>query len=381
MEPFVKKQYDEYQANRTEKTILSKDELRDRIIKDLSQVSKMGVGEYTLYQKYLEIHMKYPTQDIGTLFGEEKQLVNESHLKLINETKNNIWFPKDPMDFEKLEPELVYTDSLKDKRSAGTLTEKWNCIRTFTSTMKNSSNIGRNMHYIVRDKVSGKYLGVICITGDFIDLTPRDNYIGWEREYKTNSGKLNHSCIGSTIVPLQPLGFNYTGGKLLALLCLSDDIQKQWEDELTKETEKEMLNYAEEHFNEKYFLLYVAKRENGQTLKRDHRNRMRQMMYSKLDIPKDIQKSDHQRGIYYSPLYDNTCEFLRGEIEEDSLVKSFDTSTEALTELWKEKYARKRITNLINNDRINLDETLFYDDVCFQTWDETKAKYLGEVGR
>ena len=62
--------------------------------------------------------------------------------------------------------------------------------------------------------------------------------------------------------------------------------------ELTKETEKEMLNYAEEHFNEKYFLLYVAKRENGQTLKRDHRNRMRQMMYSKLDIPKDIQKSD-----------------------------------------------------------------------------------------
>mgnify|MGYP001223480750 CR=1 FL=1 len=60
---------------------------------------------------------------------------------------------------------------------------------------------------------------------------------------------------------------------------------------------------------------------------------------------------------------------------------SFDTSTEALTELWKEKYARKRITNLINNDRINLDETLFYDDVCFQSWEETKAKYLGEVGR
>ena len=53
MEPFVKKQYDEYQANRTEKTILSKDELRDRIIKDLSQVSKMGVGEYTRYRYFI----------------------------------------------------------------------------------------------------------------------------------------------------------------------------------------------------------------------------------------------------------------------------------------------------------------------------------------
>ena len=425
MEPFVQKQYDEYQENYIEKEVMSKYDLRQKIIDDLSYVSKMTVGEYTLYQKYLEIQQRYPSQEMGTLFGAEKQLINEDHIKLINESKNNIWFPEDPMDFEKLEPELVYTDSIKDRQSAGSLTEKWNCVRTFTSTMKNSSNIGRNLHYLVRDKVSGKYLGVICITGDFIDLTPRDNYIGWEREYKTNSGKLNNSCIGSTIVPLQPLGFNYTGGKLLALLCLSDDIQNQWQEnygdklvsvtttslygksktgglsqydrlkhwkkmgysqgslsyELTKETEKEMLKYAEKHYNDRYFMLYVAKRENGQTLKRDHRNRMRQFIYSQLKIPKDIIKSEHQRGIYYSTLYDNSREFLRGEIEEKDLVKSFDTSTEALSELWKERYARKRITNLVKNDRTNLTETLFYDDVCFMSWAETKEKYLGEVGR
>ena len=425
MEPFVQKQYDEYQANYVEQDVLSKDELRDLIIKDLSYVSKMGVEEYTLYQKWLEIQMKYPTQEVSTLFGVEQQLTNPDHDKLITESKNNIWFPEDPMDFEKLEPELVYTDNIKSTQSAGTLIEKWNCVRTMTSTMKNSSNIGRNLHYLVRDKITGKYLGVICITGDFIDLTPRDEHIGWEREFKTNSGKLNNSAIGSTIVPLQPLGFNYTGGKLLALLCLSDDIQRQWKEnygdvlvsvtttslygkaktgglsqydrlkhwkkcgyskgslsyELTKETEKEMLKYAEKHYNDRYFLLYVAKRENGQTLKRDHRNRMRQFIYSKLDIPKDIIKSDHQRGIYWASLYDNSREFLRGEIDESKLVKSIDTSTEALSELWKERYARKRITNLVNNDRTNLNETLFYDELCYLTWDECKEKYLSEVGR
>ena len=425
MEAFVQKQYDSYQENFVEKDVLEKDELRQKIIDDLSYVSQMGVEEYTLYQKWLEIQMKYPTQETSTLFGVEQQLVNPEHEKLINESKNNIWFPEDPMDFEKLQPELVYTDSIKDNQSAGTLTEKWNCVRTMTSTMKNSSNIGRNLHYLIRDKATGKYLGVICITGDFIDLTPRDDHIGWEREYKTNSGKLNNSAIGSTIVPLQPLGFNYTGGKLLALLCLSDDVQRQWKEnygdtlvsvtttslygkaktgglsqydrlkhwkkmgyskgslsyELTKDTEKEMLKYAEKHYNDRYFLLYVAKRENGQTLKRDHRNRMRQFMYSRLDIPKDIIKSDHQRGIYWSSLYDNSREFLRGEIEENQLVKSIDTSTEALSELWKEKYARKRINNLINNDRINLNETLFYDELCFLSWEECKEKYLGEVGR
>ena len=45
MEPFVQKQYDEYQANYVEQDVLSKDELRDLIIKDLSYVSKMGVEE------------------------------------------------------------------------------------------------------------------------------------------------------------------------------------------------------------------------------------------------------------------------------------------------------------------------------------------------
>ena len=61
MEPFVQKQFDEYQANRTEKEIVSEKTLRDAIIKDLSFVSKMGVAEYTLYQKYQEIHLKYPS--------------------------------------------------------------------------------------------------------------------------------------------------------------------------------------------------------------------------------------------------------------------------------------------------------------------------------
>ena len=425
MEPFVQRQFDDYQANRPEKDIISREELREIIIKDLSFVSKMGVAEYTLYQKYQEIHLKYPTQTVSTLYGEEVNFVNEDHLKLINETKNNIWFPNTYADFVNLEPELVYTDSEKDRQAAGSLTERWNCLRTMTHSQKNSSNIGRNLHYIVRDKVTGKYLGVICITGDFIDLTPRDEYIGWERIYKTNSGKLNNSAIGSSILPTQPLGFNYTGGKLMALLCCADEIQRQWEEnygdklvgmtttslygktktgglsqydrlkhwkkmgyskgslsfEMTKDTERAMLDYAEENYNERYFLLYVAKRESGQTLKRDHRNRMRQLMYSRLKIPKELQKSAHQRGIYYSTFYNNTREFLRGEIEEDQLVKQFDGSVEALTQLWKEKYAAKRITNLMKSDRQNLTETLFYDDIIGMTWEECKEKYLGDVGR
>ena len=75
----------------------------------------------------------------------------------------------------------------------------WNGLRTFLSTMKNNSNIGRNLNFLIRDKKTKKYLGVTCMSSDFLDLTPRDNYIGWEREGKTQR-MINHTCIGSTIV-------------------------------------------------------------------------------------------------------------------------------------------------------------------------------------
>jgi serine protease inhibitor len=79
-------------------------------------------------------------------------------------------------------------------------------------------------------------------------------------------------------------------------------------------------------------------------------------------------------------LYDNSYEFLRGEIKEEQLVKSFDTSYEALVKIWKEKHAIGRIKQLIKKDKVSYD-TLFYSDLIYLNWEETKAKYLGQVGR
>jgi len=201
----------------------TEDELREQTIKELGYVSQMDVKEYTLFQKWCEVQEKYPSIVSQTLWGEERLLEDEGQRRAIQEIKNNFWIPNDPEAYLALEPELVYANKQDD------LPELWNCIRTFSSTMKNNANIGRNLNFIVKDKPTQKYLGVICISSDFLDLTPRDNFIGWSREKKTQGGMINHTAIGSTIVPLQPLGFNYVGGKLLALLCLATPIQQLWE--------------------------------------------------------------------------------------------------------------------------------------------------------
>ncbi len=392
------------------------EQLRQEIIADLTIKSQMDVREYTLYQKWCEVHEKFPTRDITTLYGNETQLVDLATEKVITDIKDNIWMPQSPDDYANLKPKMVLSN--------GPLADKWNTLRTFSSTMKNNSNIGRNLFYTVLDEVTGKFLGVICISSDFLDLTPRDKFIGWPKDIKTTGNMINHTAIGSTIVPLQPLGFNYMGGKLLALLCLSDTVQEDWKRQYdnilvgvtttslygntksnglsqydglehwtkmgfssgsvafdpNRDILNKIYNWVKENHTRHYFEWWEAKKPNGLPYKRDHKNRTLHFAYSKLKIPKELVKCAHQRGIYFSPLYDNTPEFLRKEITEDKLVKSFDTSVQALTEIWKTKYAKGRISMLKKKNNVSY-ESLFYDDLIYLTWEETKAKYLPQVGR
>ena len=395
---------------------IDQEKLVEVLTKDLTYASGMDVKEYTLYQKWCEIKERYPVQEVSTLFGQDIQMVYPEQDKLIKQVKSNFWMPKEPDDYANLKPVM--------KLHNGELAETWNAIRTFSSTMKNNSNIGRNLFYTIEDEVTGKYLGVICISSDFLDLTPRDNAIGWSRDVKTSQGMINHTAIGSTIVPLQPLGYNYMGGKLLALLCLADTVQNDWKErygdvlvgvtttslygntksnglsqydglehwnkmgfssgsvafEPSRATKRMIFDWIKENHTKKYFEWWEAKNKQGLPLKRDHKNRSLHFAYPKLGIPKELTRTEHQRGIYFSPLYDNTSEYLRKEIGDDKLVKSFDTSLEALTNIWKTKYAKGRISMLKKKNTVSY-ETLFYDDLIYLSWEETKAKYLPQVGR
>jgi|TARA_A200000159_G_scaffold164764_1_gene196083 hypothetical protein len=400
------------------------DKLKETIIKDLTFVSAMDVKEYTLYQKWQEVKDRYPTAETNSFFDDKPAMLRPEQATVIQEVKNNFWLPDDPQEYLKLEPELIWTDGAEIQSHTNAKgSEIWNALRTFLSTMKNNSNIGRNLNFLVRDRITQKYLGVICMSSDFLDLTPRDEYIGWDRTRKTQK-MINHTCIGSTIVPIQPLGYNLVGGKLLALLCLSDTVEKTWEkqygDKLVGVTTTSLYGKTKEiplsqydrlrHWKKmgwtagsvsfepekatntliqqwlmhnhtyKYFEWYVAKKPSGQPHKRDHRNRSRSFTYSKLGIDKKLQKSDHARGIYFGELYTNTREFLREECEEKDLMRSFHNSTDYLTTLWKTRYASKRIKSLTKQDRVSK-ETHFYDDIIYLTWEETKAKYLPQVGR
>ena len=104
----VERQWDEFQSTFTAPEALSDDELRKFVMEDLEIASKMSVEEYTLYQKWLEIHIKYPVHE--GLFG--PTLVNGEDELMIREIKNNIWIPESPEDYTKLEPVMLYTKEI-----------------------------------------------------------------------------------------------------------------------------------------------------------------------------------------------------------------------------------------------------------------------------
>ena len=93
-----------------------------------------------------------------------------------------------------------------------------------TSAPVESSIPGKQLNWIVKEKNTGLVIGMIRFGSPTINSRPRNEWLG--KPLNTLNPEVmkrfNESCImGFNIVPTQPFGFNYLGGKLLAAMCCS----------------------------------------------------------------------------------------------------------------------------------------------------------------
>ena len=88
-----------------------------------------------------------------------------------------------------------------------------------TSSHNIEDNIpGRELRWIVREKRTQKVIGFIRFGSPVINSKPRNNWLGTAPDLSIFN---RHAVMGFAIVPSQPFGYNYLGGKLLALICVS----------------------------------------------------------------------------------------------------------------------------------------------------------------
>jgi hypothetical protein len=85
---------------------------------------------------------------------------------------------------------------------------------------------GRTIKWIVTEDNTKKVVGVVRFGSPTINSKPRNDYFC---EVLPLS-KINHEFVmGFNIVPVQPFGYNYLGGKLLALLASSNELKRQFD--------------------------------------------------------------------------------------------------------------------------------------------------------
>ena len=87
-----------------------------------------------------------------------------------------------------------------------------------------SSIPGKSLKWIVKEENTGKVIGFIRFGSPTINSKPRNDWLGDVPDL----GRFNrHAIMGFIIVPTQPFGFNYLGGKLLAMLCCSHQAREE----------------------------------------------------------------------------------------------------------------------------------------------------------
>jgi len=114
----------------------------------------------------------------------------------------------------------VYSAGDKDSFSNEYFNER---LQITTSHSIEDSIPGKSLKWIVVETNTKKIVGFVRFGSPTINSKPRNEWLGSVPELSRFN---RHSIMGFIIVPTQPFGYNYLGGKLLALLCCSHEARQ-----------------------------------------------------------------------------------------------------------------------------------------------------------
>ena len=369
------------------------DKHKQEFIDNMDMLKTMSVQEQTLYKKWQE-------------FNKSDKL--RSKADKLDQVQQQMWKPTDLSDKEKTIQEIQDLEPIVEHTTDN---ETWTLLRQGISSMEFVANPGRNQKYFVKDKNTNKYLGVICMGSDVVSIKVRDAFLGWTKENKLDDAKLQHTAIGTSIIATQPLGYNFLGGKLVSALVTCSTIRNKWK-EAYDQTLAGITTTALYGVHSQYngiphwkTLGETAGQINlkpddsiylvwNQWLKENHpeehhkavnatgpKNNVINRIFKHLGMKAKDYQHGFKRGVYFADIYENGKEFFKSNIDEKDLImkEKYQLDYDRIINWWKPK-AIRRYEKLHSENRLK-PEQLFYSDIMDMSWEETKEKYLGEVGR
>lgn len=162
-------------------------------------------------------------QDYFSNIGSIEEYMRDEKLKNLDDIPSSL-FP--------LEDDLFSDFSMHPKDMKIELAEipgeQWETLLAITSSHINKAPVGRNIQLAVKEGNTGKILGFIRLGSPVIYMRPRNELLGqvFSQNPDTTKRFNDSSMMGFVIVPSQPFGFNYLGGKLLAAICTSHEVRE-----------------------------------------------------------------------------------------------------------------------------------------------------------
>lgn len=369
---------------------------KQKFIDNMDYLKEQSVQESVLWKKWEE-------------FNKDPQFFMD-RADSIDRLEKTLWTPTDIYNKELTISEINAIKPIIEVVEQGQ-GDDWILTRRLVHSMEFTANPGRNVKFFVKDKTTNKVLGVISLGSDVTSLGVRDEFIGWTKDDKFKNGKLNHTAIGSTICCTQPLGFNFLGGKLVAAMVTSGTIRDTWKKQYGQtlvgfsttalygihsmyngiphwKTLGETAGQINLKPDDSIYLVW------NQWLKENHpeehhkavnatgpKNNVINRIFKHLGMKAKDYQHGFKRGVYFADIYENGKEFFRSNIEEKDLImkEKYQLDYDRIINWWKPK-AIRRYEKLHSENRLK-PEQLFYSDIIDMSWEETKEKYLGEVGR
>lgn len=170
------------------------------------------------------LHCAKVFEDYFGSFHRIDEYMKDQKLASLEDMPSNPLFP--------IEDELFSDFSMHPKNMdfevVDIATKTWEDLLQITSSHINIAPVGRQLRLVVREKNTGKYVGFIRLGSPVINMKPRNEMLGQVFTQKPEWGtRFNNSAMmGFVIVPSQPFGYNYLGGKLLALICTSHEVRE-----------------------------------------------------------------------------------------------------------------------------------------------------------
>lgn len=270
-------------------------------------------------------------------------------------------------NIDNLQPYLEFCDTQY-------LKNLWWYGRVTVSSAPLSGEVGRRIHYLVRDASNGYILGIVGLASD-LTIPIRDKFLGWTHENKWAHKRINYSMNVQHCISTPELS-KYLIGKLCALSTKSEEVQSHFKNKyghnLAMMTVTSLYGKSS-LYNRLNGFIYLGTtkgyssvliplkvkeqmREDFKKTKGKHAEiyynedgSVREKYgvvkgYQKLSKYADVKSIENVRGVYIIPLAENYKEFLKEEADELILTKyeAFGTIVKG----WKKRWFLPRLQRL-----------------------------------